>query len=517
MKAINFTLIHHCLIFLFIFIISSTAISQTYVPFPTNSDYIWREFQVVYNDETMVFPSQTHLEFIVSGDTVIAEKNYRKLFSYNPDNNSGTNYEGAIREESKKIYFLADYMPEEEVLLYDFNLNTGDLAPYGLFGNVKVVSTDSILIGNRFRRSYQLENNALIVEGIGDITNGLIRSVYPIPTCLCYHSWNYHAAFLQKNEILYNNPRFANGRIADYFGLTIFDSHLGNQLKWSVLKNNEFAHSEEWISTGDTVITVQNKSHQYIKIAMVDRPANPYNNHFSDAVYHWKTSNDAYQQTKVPMCIRSEYSAAQHERIYMYNSRTQTEHLISDMNLLPGDTFYLPPHHAGIYPPAQANYVIVDSVYYRYNLKHIQTNATLSVSNQRFSFIEGIGPNTGLQYAWEDYNPEMGYVLNCFNSEYVFYKNNESPLPCNCDLTDRNPYTKHTNDYLRQNPVKDILLLQNADIRGLADIFDMKGRMCFSGALQPEGIEVRHLQPGIYLLKLKTNDDRILNIKFIKK
>ena len=80
----------------------------------------------------------------------------------------------------------------------------------------------------------------MIVEGIGDITNGLIQSVYQIPTCLCYHSWNYHAAFLLKDEILYNNPRFVNGRLADYFGLTIFDSHLGNHLKWSVLKNNEF-------------------------------------------------------------------------------------------------------------------------------------------------------------------------------------------------------------------------------------------------------------------------------------
>ena len=72
MKAINFALGHQCLNFLFTFIISSPAISQTYIPFPTNSDYIWREFQVVYNDETMFFPWQSHIEFIVSGDTVIA-------------------------------------------------------------------------------------------------------------------------------------------------------------------------------------------------------------------------------------------------------------------------------------------------------------------------------------------------------------------------------------------------------------------------------------------------------------
>lgn len=516
MKAINFALGHQCLNFLFTFIISSPAISQTYIPFPTNSDYIWREFQVVYNDETMFFPWQSHIEFIVSGDTVIAEKNYRKLFSYNPDNNTGTNYEGAIREESKKIYFLTDYMPEGEVLLYDFNLNTGDLAPYGFFGNVKVLSTDSILIGNSFRKSYQLANDALIVEGIGDITNGLIQSVYQIPTCLCYHSWNYHTAFLLKDEILYNNPRFVNGRLADYFGLTIFDSHLGNHLKWSVLKNNEFAHSEEWISTGDTVIKVQNKSQQYIKIAMVDRPAYPFNNNVTNAVYHWKTNNDIYQQTKVPVYIRSEYSAAMHEKIYMYNSQTQTEYLISDMNLQVGDTFYLPPHHAGIYTQAQANYAIADSIYYRYNLKHIQTNALLSVNNQKLCFIEGIGPNTGLQYAWEDYSLEMGYELNCFNSEYVFYKNNENPLPCNCNLTDQNPYTKNTHEYLLQNPVQDILLLRNTEIRGLAAIFDMKGRMYFSGTLQPEGIDVRHLEPGIYLLKIKTNDERVLNVKFIK-
>lgn len=249
---------------------------------------------------------------------------------------------------------------------------------------------------------------------------------------------------------------------------------------------------------------------------MVDRPAYPFNNNVTNAVYHWKTNNDIYQQTKVPVYIRSEYSAAMHEKIYMYNSQTQTEYLISDMNLQVGDTFYLPPHHAGIYTQAQANYAIADSIYYRYNLKHIQTNALLSVNNQKLCFIEGIGPNTGLQYAWEDYSLEMGYELNCFNSEYVFYKNNENPLPCNCNLTDQNPYTKNTHEYLLQNPVQDILLLRNTEIRGLAAIFDMKGRMYFSDALQHEGINVRHLEPGIYLLKIKTNDERVLNVKFIK-
>ncbi len=95
------------------FIISFTAQSQTYKPFPTDSA-VWGFNQTG--------PSGTsYVKEKVKGDTLLGGKNYHKVYSQ-------TNLlTGFYREFGKKIYSkINSYADTSEILIYDFNLNVGD-------------------------------------------------------------------------------------------------------------------------------------------------------------------------------------------------------------------------------------------------------------------------------------------------------------------------------------------------------------------------------------------------------
>jgi Secretion system C-terminal sorting domain len=199
-------------ILLFLFIgTAKINIAQTYQPFPTDST-VWRQIsQQVFIPSIYVWDYNYYLE----GDTLLLGETYQKLYrvgAYSTYYNSGgagypfnlytgpsadnRGYVGGIREDgAKRIYFLktpnfAGDPDSLEQLLYDFNLNVGDILPaaynntvFGALGQNYVSSIDSILIGTTYHKRFNVStssstNYVSFIEGVGS-TVGLLEVLSP--------------------------------------------------------------------------------------------------------------------------------------------------------------------------------------------------------------------------------------------------------------------------------------------------------------------------------------------------
>jgi len=231
-----------------VFIVWSCLVSaQTYVPFPTEN----AEWHVARFSSPEYFQNVTEsrlLKYTIGGDTIFNEIKYKTMYM---TTNDQTKIVGFIREENRRIYYLGgDYIyslyyvgkqlnqslkecaPAQkaaawnEVILYDFNLKVGDAVQASYYNNT-VLSIDSVLIGNSYRKRYNLGYD-VIVEGIGSITRGLLWSVTPIPSCGSSVNWE-HICFSYNGETLYENPAFKD---------------CNSTIKWS--DRNYFKTNSQW-------------------------------------------------------------------------------------------------------------------------------------------------------------------------------------------------------------------------------------------------------------------------------
>ena len=135
-------------------------------------------------------------QFYLEGDTLINETLYHKIYengmyfnSYpQPPSYWGTHYRGCYRNDivNKKVFYISNYdNPNEEVLLYDFNLEIGDTVQTYLTLSAQipkiVESIDSILISsidNIYAKRYKLSDlmDLYIVEGIGSM-GGIVDEI----------------------------------------------------------------------------------------------------------------------------------------------------------------------------------------------------------------------------------------------------------------------------------------------------------------------------------------------------
>jgi len=113
------------IILLPILLIFSSAFGQDYFPFPS-SGAIWNHN--IVNFEGTPYVSYRYRLGII-GDTIINSKQYSKVYQLEGVelNILNSDYVGAIREEDKKIYAITVCDGEPEVLLYDFDVEVGDI------------------------------------------------------------------------------------------------------------------------------------------------------------------------------------------------------------------------------------------------------------------------------------------------------------------------------------------------------------------------------------------------------
>ncbi|MDD4759337.1 MAG: hypothetical protein PHU66_00775 [Bacteroidaceae bacterium] len=158
-------------LFILLLILSVTSFAQEeedYQKFVVEGK-IWNCARINY-----FLPDENYdLKFFIKGDTTINNIEYKKMYSYNLDNDGRTLYEMALRENDKKVYKIDQEKPEEE-MLYDFSLKVEDkvIEGKGLCVNYIVYLIDTIIIHDKnLRCIYMREPSAscglIWVEGVG--------------------------------------------------------------------------------------------------------------------------------------------------------------------------------------------------------------------------------------------------------------------------------------------------------------------------------------------------------------
>jgi len=149
-------------------------------------------------------------QYFIVGDTLIADKLYKKLFMYTTYH--GIEPVGAIREIDKKVFYIGNNAIKE-ALLYDFSVVLGDTiklhtSPGDDFANPIVTGIDSITTDNGERRKrIRVSYSTYWIEGIGD-QYGFLSPVSAIVTNGTYSRL---VCFKQKGIVVFSNPKFCYG------------------------------------------------------------------------------------------------------------------------------------------------------------------------------------------------------------------------------------------------------------------------------------------------------------------
>jgi hypothetical protein len=117
------------------------------------------------------------------------------------------------------------------------------------------------------------------------------------------------------------------------------------------------------------------------------------------------------------------------------------------------------------------------------------------------AFIEGIGPNIGFFSWWSLYQ-----VLNCFQNQSLFYKNELIPLPCGYMSPPDAIRTISSNEnYNIQINTNQIEIRFPMDENVQISLYDISGRMYYNKDFSSGKdviISTSSFQKGIYILKI---------------
>ena len=153
------------------------------------------------------------------GDSIVADKTYKKVFSCNDELHENITYEGLIREQDKKTWFLSKGF-ENESLLYDFSLEEGVEFEYASYMDPELTTVslyvktcDMIEINGSPKKRLQIsspqsEDDGIIdtwLEGIGSLS-GILQPCYRlfldggVRELLCHY---------KEDEQTYKNPAYS--------------------------------------------------------------------------------------------------------------------------------------------------------------------------------------------------------------------------------------------------------------------------------------------------------------------
>ncbi len=185
---------------------------QQYFPFP-DSGAVWNNAHYNYSQQDTIYS-----QYGIIGDISFNLIPYPKLYLLNDTSLdlSNATYVGAMREQSKKIFFRYVYC-EQEILLYDFTKHVGD-SIHSLFNefeiwscdsmtpNVGIIANiDSILINDSYYKVYHIDPwYPDWIEGIGSLA-GLLNPIPPQITG--FDTWEL-VCFKKDGDVLYLNPNF---------------------------------------------------------------------------------------------------------------------------------------------------------------------------------------------------------------------------------------------------------------------------------------------------------------------
>lgn len=193
--------------------------SQDYVPFPTDNA-TWNTLFYGQYSATDIYT--INYQYKLMGDTVLSGTQYSKVYYVETDyENPEYIYIGGLREDDmKQIFFfpVCQVLPTlsghnfpdntSEHMIYTFNnLEVGQVLPInGDDKLIRVVSVDSVLIGDTYRKRYGIENQQILaldywIEGIGSTVEFLSAFTFEF-------EWSFYTLCFKMEEDTYyiNSP-----------------------------------------------------------------------------------------------------------------------------------------------------------------------------------------------------------------------------------------------------------------------------------------------------------------------
>ncbi|MEI6556576.1 MAG: T9SS type A sorting domain-containing protein [Paludibacter sp.] len=282
-----------------------------------------------------------------------------------------------------------------------------------------------------------------------------------------------------------------------------YKSILANKsAKWTLMFLRDYNYTKSWYATNDTIVLGKS----YTKMQNADSYWWPiiinfdYSKNNMDTLWKNTVINQNYY-----MNTRYLRESNDNSKVYFYDDDTKEEYLIMDLNLVKNDTFYLPGNAKNVLGRMNNSktYVLVDSVFYKDELKNIQFSMKTSPL-QYFTFTEGIGTNLGLfyMYAADNYNYDQ-FCLQCFQNNERFFKANNNPCIFDYNFNDVKQIKEAEYSFVLKNT--DLNITANTIANHLIEIVDISGRSIYRSFEKNKNkivVNTSQISTGIYLLKM---------------
>ena len=290
-------------------------------------------------------------------------------------------------------------------------------------------------------------------------------------------------------------------------------------VKWSFLDQRAcadgffYVQSTEIVAYGDTLFNDVMYKKLYLDSSFdslndAEESNTNWKNHTPSLYYEWEN-----------FFIRESKDAS---KLYIYSSNwwNNKEYLISDMSLQEGEIFCLSDDGGDTFE------LIVDSVYYENELKHIQWNFTDEWQHYvgPFIFIESIGSNMWFIYPDGCNRGTLG--LNCFQNQTTFYKNDRIMLnfwdfadhPCGyyystIGINSINESNHHV--FIQKDKIE---IVFDSDMNVNISLYDLNGILHYERNLRSQNmlIPTAELPKGGYVLRVfDKNTNRLYTRKMI--
>lgn len=198
-----------------------------------------------------------------------------------------------------------------------------------------------------------------------------------------------------------------------------------------------------------------------------------------------------------------------------------TERLLMDLSLNVGDSFYVRKPWG-----SEQGYFEVDSVYEKDQRKHIQINLPLYfANNEKLTFIEGIGPNTGLSYQDTiDLTNATPYLLCYWRDGIQEFSNIYHDGKCSISSFTNIDSPKHPSPFfnISPNPVTQNYFEISFDepFTGIISLMDINGGLVFKKTITESLLRKTILLPyvsqtGVFLLRVQNENGKRQSKKII--
>ena len=214
------------------------------------------------------------------------------------------------------------------------------------------------------------------------------------------------------------------------------------------------------------------------------------------------------------------YSNEASNKLYFRNAETQEELLVMDLSLEVGDHFVRRDQYNETYE------LVVDSVYYEENRKHIRFSEDVpwcyyGNQFQRKCFIEGVGPNWG----FSEKDEEGPYFFICkHEGSELYYSHPDTAVFVDCGFNEEifigvRDY-ESSNVRLYPNPASQSFVINFTEVQdGVKQvrIFDMLGKEVMS-LENPSGntINIANLPTGMYVVRVLGQGGKEYAVKLVK-